>query len=107
MVLSDVLGTVVRAADGRVLGLVRDVRLIQDGPIDGTTARLRVDALVVSPHSLGLRLGYHHGGLRSPWLVRTAVRLLNRHVYTVAWTDVETFDVATSGITLRAEAKVG
>ena len=92
MLLSELFATEVRTTTGESLGRVRDVRLVQDGPLDGYTAKLRVDTLVVAPSGRGLRLGYHHGGLRSPWLIRTAVRLLNRRVHTIDWSSVHHHD---------------
>jgi len=71
MRLSEVMGARVTTDDGRHLGRVRDVRLVQDGPTIGEWgASLRLHELVVGHGSVGARLGYRHGGVRAPWLVR-------------------------------------
>lgn len=106
MLLSELLHTEVSTHSGRSLGRVRDVRFVQDGPLDGYSQRFRVDALVVARSSRGLRLGYHHGGLRSPWLIRVAIQLLNRHAYTIDWSDVVDHDLDARRITLDAKAVV-
>jgi hypothetical protein len=79
MRLSELLDRPVVAADGRRLGKVRDVRLVQDGPIvNGTQAALRVDAVVVSSGWRGVRLGYLRGEVRGPWLLRSIFGRLER-----------------------------
>src|SRR4051794_19249558 len=48
MRLSDLLSSTVFDAEGREVGRVRDVRLVQDGPIQGTFgAGLRVEGLII------------------------------------------------------------
>jgi hypothetical protein len=102
MLLSDLFATQVCTAAGHVLGRVRDIRLVQDGPLDGYDAKFRVDALVVARRSVGLRLGYHHGGVRSPWLVHKVVTALSSDVHTISWTHVDTHDTEAQRIILRA-----
>jgi hypothetical protein len=102
MLLSELFGTEVRTADGQLLGPVRDIRLVQDGPLDGYDARFRVDTLIVARRSVGLRLGYHHGGVRAPWLIRTIVLALSSTVHNIDWDDVDQHDIATQRITLRS-----
>jgi hypothetical protein len=101
MLLSELLATQVCTADGSALGSVRDIRLVQDGPLDGYDARFRVDVLVVARRSVGLRLGYHHGGVRAPWLIRTIVLALSSEVHTIDWDDIDQHDVDARRITLR------
>jgi sporulation protein YlmC with PRC-barrel domain len=71
MRLSDLLGAPVRDGQGRSLGHVKDVRLVQDGPyVEGFGHQLRVAELVVGRGPMGTRLGI--GWLRDradriPW----------------------------------------
>jgi hypothetical protein len=59
MRLSDLLDSEVLDADGKTIGHVHDVRMAQDGPIQGTFgAALRVRGLVVGRPALGARLGW-------------------------------------------------
>ncbi|MEO8694018.1 MAG: hypothetical protein ABI658_10910 [Acidimicrobiales bacterium] len=105
MLLSELFATQVHTADGRLLGPVRDVRLVQDGPLDGFTAKFRVDAIVVARRSVGLRLGYHHGGVRSPWVIRRVVTALSTEVHTIPWTDVADHDPEGQRLMLQATWK--
>ncbi|HEX4868182.1 MAG TPA: PRC-barrel domain-containing protein [Acidimicrobiales bacterium] len=58
MRLSDLLGQEVVTEGGEHLGRVRDVRLVQDGPLLGTWgAAFRVDALIVGRGAVLARLG--------------------------------------------------
>jgi len=66
MRMSDLMACDVYAADGRCLGRVRDVRLVMDGPVRGSLAALRVDALIVGGSAFAGRLGYLRGGVRGP-----------------------------------------
>jgi sporulation protein YlmC with PRC-barrel domain len=71
MRLTDLLGSEAVTSDGRSLGRVHDVRLVQDGPTLGDWgAAFRVHDLVVGRGSLGTRLGYRHGHVKAPWLFR-------------------------------------
>jgi hypothetical protein len=94
MRMSDLIGADVRAADGRSLGEVRDVRLVQDGPVTGgNQALLRVDAVVVGGGALAGRLGYLRGGVNGPWLLRAIFGPLERRAHTLSMDDVEHWDV--------------
>ena len=55
---SDLIGREVQRADGSGLGVITDLRCVQDGPLRGSNASLRVDSLLVSPHHAGSVLGY-------------------------------------------------
>jgi hypothetical protein len=85
---SDLIGREVRAADDTVLGVVTDLRCVQDGPLRGTQAALRVDALLVSRHHTGSVLGYDRRRQQGPWLVQALVKWLHRHMQVVPWSDV-------------------
>ena len=103
MNLSDFLGASVRDADGRALGAVRDVRLVQDGPIQGTFgASLRVQGLIVGDMAVSSRLGYDRAGVRGPWLVAKVVSRLQRDARWVPWDEVEA--VTSTTIQLRCTA---
>ena len=90
MRLSELLDRAVVTADGRRLGKVRDVRLVQDGPIlaGGTQAALRVDAVIVSRGWRGVRLGYLRGEVRGPWMLRAIFCRLERKARAIPLRDL-------------------
>jgi hypothetical protein len=93
MRISDLLTSDVSDATGHSLGRVRDVRIVQDGPVTGgVQARFRVDALLVGKGTLGGRLGYYHGQVAGPWLLKALSRRATRKVRTIAMTDVDRWD---------------
>lgn len=86
MRLSDLIGAEVVDADGARLGAVRDVRLVQDGPVQGPFgAGLRVAGLIVGPTAVASRLGYDRREMRGPWPVAALARHLSRHARHVEW----------------------
>jgi hypothetical protein len=100
--VSDLLASEVRRADGTLVGRVREVRIVQDGPIiGGLQAGFRVDALLVGKRSLGVRLGYHAGHIRGPWLLNTLFRRSADHVTAVPMTDVDNWDHERRVVTLH------
>jgi len=86
---SDLIGREVRTADDESVGVITDLRCVQDGPVRGTQAALRVDALLVSRHHTGSVLGYDRERQQGPWLIRAVVRRLHRHMQVVPWSDVD------------------
>jgi hypothetical protein len=89
MRLSDLLGAEVVDRDSRQVGFVRDVRLVQDGPLQGTFgAGLRIEGLIVGGAAVGTRLGYGRRGMRAPWMVASAVSPLDRTCWYVPWASV-------------------
>jgi hypothetical protein len=93
MQMSDVLGTKLLDRDGVVVGVISDVRLLQDGPfIDGFGNALRLDALVVGRGGVAVRLGFIRGGVRGPWPLRVLASLLEARARLVRWSDVEYVD---------------
>jgi hypothetical protein len=87
--LSDLLGATVFDADGVEVGRVRDVRMVQDGPIQGSFgAGLRVYGLVVGRIDVASRLGYERSGIDAPWLVAAIAHRLHRHGRYVPWEQV-------------------
>jgi sporulation protein YlmC with PRC-barrel domain len=90
MKLSELLGVEVVTADGKSLGKVHDVLLVQDGPIQANqSAALRLHALAVGRRSYGTKLGYAQGTVSGPWLLR---RLLQRSPTVIPWHDVVSRD---------------
>ena len=86
MKLSELLGREVVTADGKSLGKVHDVLLVQDGPIQSNqSAALRLHALAVGRRSYGTKLGYTQGTVTGPWLLR---RLLHRDPTIIPWGDI-------------------
>jgi hypothetical protein len=84
---SDVIGLTVLGPGDKELGRVLDVRLVQDGPLMGAYAALRVEALVVGHHRVAAHLGYDRGDTSGPWMVRTLVRLLTRSNRSLPWSE--------------------
>ena len=108
MRLSELLDRVVVTADGRRLGKVRDVRLVQDGPIlaGGTQAALRVDAVIVSRGWRGVRLGYLRGEVRGPWLLWSIFGGLERAARAIPLRDL-VWDDEEPRLRLRADEGEG
>ncbi|MGN6694919.1 MAG: PRC-barrel domain-containing protein [Aquihabitans sp.] len=89
MRLSDLLGAEVLDADGAVVGRVRDARLVQDGPMQGTFgAGLRLVGLIVGPAALGSRLGFRRSGVDAPAIVARPLRILDATTRYVPWESV-------------------
>jgi sporulation protein YlmC with PRC-barrel domain len=87
--LSALLGVPVEDREGRELGSVHDVRLVQDGPEAGAFgSALTVRSLVVGPASLGTRLGFDRKDVKGPWPLLVAMRRLLRRGVLVDWTEV-------------------
>jgi sporulation protein YlmC with PRC-barrel domain len=88
MRLSELLHSEVVDETGRSYGSIDDVRLVQDGPLFGTLAALRVDGVVVGRGALGVRLGFHRTAMRGPWLLNAIFGRLERRARFVPWTQV-------------------
>jgi hypothetical protein len=101
--ISDLLTYMVFSADGAHLGRVSDVRIVQDGPIVGTQAAFRVDALVVGRGGLAERLGYIRGGVEGPWMLRALFGRLERRAQVVAVRDIARWDDDTRTLHLVAD----
>jgi len=87
MRVSDLLGKDVIDAQGNRLGVVTDLRCVQDGPLRGLNASLRIDGLLVSRRHTGALLGYDRRD-QGPWLVRVVVRRLHGGLREVSWDQV-------------------
>jgi hypothetical protein len=85
---SDLIGREVVDAEGQPVGVITDLRCVQDGPLRGTQASLRVDSVLVSRHHTGKLLGYDRREQQGPWLIRLIVRRLHRHMRVIPWRDI-------------------
>jgi hypothetical protein len=100
MRMGELLRSDVVDVDGKRVGRVHDVRLVQDGPeLAGSGPSLRVDGLVVGHGSLAIRLGYHRAEVTGPFLLGRIFRALEGRARYVRWTDIQ--DRTTDRITLR------
>jgi sporulation protein YlmC with PRC-barrel domain len=92
MILSDLLGSDVVAADGRSLGGLVDVRL----EIAGTPAQLLAETVVVgilvSPRSRFSTWGFERRGADAPAIVARPQHWLHRGMFLVDWRDVAIVD---------------
>ena len=85
---SELIGQLVVDSTGRELGIVVDLRCVQDGPLTGVTPVLRVHALIVSGRHTGTLLGYDRRAQQGPWLIRRAVQRLHPNLQVIPWTAV-------------------
>jgi hypothetical protein len=93
MRLSDLLGNEVIDVDGKVVGEVSDVRLVQDGPpLAGIDAALRVDALVVGGGGLAVRMGFHRHQVKGPAPLKALFASLERRAHSVPWSAVASWE---------------
>lgn len=68
---TDLMGAKVVGRDGRPIGVVTDVRLVQDGPITGSFgAAFRVHGLVIGRTTIGAHMGFDRKNVRGPWLLK-------------------------------------
>jgi hypothetical protein len=103
MLVSELLRSKVVDVDGKPVGDVDDVRLVQDGPlIEGFGAALRVDALIVGAGGVAVRLGYHRHQVAGPALLKRIFGALERRARVVRWDQVDTWDGST--VRLRCAA---
>jgi sporulation protein YlmC with PRC-barrel domain len=84
----ELLGAEVLDSGGGRVGVVTDLRCVQDGPVRGAMAVPRVTALLVSRRHTGSLLGYDRRSQQGPWLIRVIVRALHRHLIEVPWSAV-------------------
>jgi sporulation protein YlmC with PRC-barrel domain len=92
MRLSDLLDSEVLDADGKTIGHVHDVRMVQDGPVQGTFgAALRVQGLVVGRPALGARLGLDRTEVKGPWVLKTFFRAIRTDLF-VEWDRVRSIE---------------
>jgi hypothetical protein len=95
----ELLGLPVVDGQGRDLGRVVDARLVQDGPLLGAFAALRVEGLLVGRGRVANRLGYDRYDAQGPWLVRVLVRAVTHGTGYLPWSDLTLADgVVTSAL---------
>ena len=100
---SDILGLVVRDADGQEVGQVHDIRLVRDAPIQGTFGLgYRVTGLVVGAAGIGVRLGFDRGAVRGPWILKRLFAWLHSDSRFVPWEQID----ALADDELRLKAKM-
>jgi len=104
MRMAELLESTVVDADGREIGGVDDVRLVQSGPLlEGFGAALVIDGLIVGTGSIAVRLGFNRQNVRGPALLkRIAVALESRARY-VDWRDVQSWDDAVVRLRVRRD----
>jgi len=89
MRLSELLGRDVVCADGRAIGKVKDVRLVQDGPyVEGFGHALRVEGILFGRGAIGIRLGMARANVNGPWPMTAVFRRLERRARYVDWNEV-------------------
>jgi hypothetical protein len=89
MRLSDLLDSDVVDAAGRTVGHVHDVRLVQEGPVVGSSdATFRLAGLVVGGTKLGARLGFGRTSVQGPWLLKWLFERLHADDRFVPWGSV-------------------
>ena len=89
---SELIGMEVVDSTGEGVGVVTDLRCVQDGPLRGAMCLPRVHALVVSRHHVGSLLGYDRRPQQGPWLVRMIVRILHHGLIVVPWSQVASWE---------------
>jgi len=98
---SDLLRYCVVEHDGTKVGTVTDLRVVQDGPIRGTQASFRVEALVVGRAGIAERLGYIRSRVRGPWILKVLCTRLERRAHVVDVADIEEWDEEHGTLRLR------
>jgi hypothetical protein len=90
MRLSEILESEVLDVEGRRIGRVHDVRLVREGPPQGTFGpSYQLSGLIIGGAAVGSRLGYGRGGIEGPWPLKTFFRRLERKRGYVDWAAVE------------------
>ena len=93
MRLSDLLKDEVVDSRGERAGHVHDVRLVQDGPLQGAFgAAFRVHGLIVGKGSFGTRLGYGRSDMKGPWLIKSFFHLFHRDARIVEWDQIRSIE---------------
>lgn len=89
---NELIGMEVVDSAGAGVGVVTDLRCVQDGPLRGAMCLPRVHALVISRYHVGSTLGYDRRPQQGPWLLRTIVRTLHRGLTVVPWSQVASWE---------------
>jgi hypothetical protein len=95
MRLSELLGSEVRDANDRVIGAVREVRLVQDGPeVDGFGRAFRIQGVLVGTHPWA-RLGMTRDDVKGPKLFKWWARRVEGDIRYLDWSQVRAFNAGT------------
>jgi hypothetical protein len=92
---ADLLGCVVHDAGGEVVGHVHDLRFearATPGSSNADDVTYRLTGLQCGTAAVGHRLGYGHGDMAGPWLLRTWFRRARRSSLVVEWRDIVRFE---------------
>ena len=93
MRLTDLLGARVEGRDGRAVGVVTDVRLVQDGPLLGEFgAAFRVHGLVIGRTSIGAHMGFERANVRGPWLLKKLFGVIQGVPRYAEWSLIRSLD---------------
>jgi hypothetical protein len=93
MRLADLIGSQILDRDGRDLGRVGDVWLIQNGPPIGLFgAALTVDTLVVGRFGLASRAGYERDDVRGPAPIAWFLHRRTAHRPVARWSDIASIE---------------
>jgi hypothetical protein len=84
---SDIIGKPAWHDSGVRIGIVHDIRAVQDEPF-GSTGALRVTGIVVGRGSLGVRLGYGSAEQTGPALLHAIFGRRARHARHVPWNEL-------------------
>ena len=85
MRLSELLGAEVHDGNGRLLGRVRELRLIQEGPdVEGFGPAFVIQGILVGPRTVG-RVGLTRPDVKGPWLFKVIARWMERRLRFVDW----------------------
>ena len=95
---SDLLGREVVDADGHPIGRVHDLRSTLDRSAIGGARGIPISHLIVGPRWMGGRLGYSHGDVKGPWLLRSTLRLAARRARII-----RAEDIGALGLTIRLD----
>ncbi len=87
MRLSELLGAEVRDGRGRVIGRVRDVRVVQEGRSEESVGMLRLQGLVIGP-APGRRFGLNRPDIKGPLLLKWIAGWIYRRLDEVDWRQV-------------------
>lgn len=84
---SDLLGKPAWHESGVKLGIVHDIRAVQEQPF-GNSDPLRVTGVVVGRGSIGVRLGYGHPDQTGPALLQAIFGRRARHARHIPWNEL-------------------
>jgi sporulation protein YlmC with PRC-barrel domain len=91
--LSDIVGAEVRDRSDRAIGVVTDVRLVQDYPVLGDLgAAFRIECLIVGGNRALAHTGLIHGRIRGPRLLKAVARALRGKDRAIPWDRVRAIE---------------